>query len=105
MTSMGVCSLLYAIFVIYLGIYAYANPDPSHSYYIDGLDTTGMSRMAAETLAKERGIPVKAGYPVDMAHLFRTWFMWGFWGSIAQLMIFAIFIPMFCICKESYGVQ
>lgn len=103
--SLSVLSILYAIFVIYQGIYAYANPDPAHCYYIDGLDTPSLTRDGAETLAKERGIAIRQGYPVDMAHLFRTWFMWGFWGSITQLAILAIFIPLYCLKKGSQEVQ
>ena len=82
LSALGVFCILYLIFVIYLGVYAHANPDPAHAYYVDGLDTPGLSKEAVETMAKDRGVGVRAGYPVDMAHLFRAWFTWGFWGSI-----------------------
>lgn len=81
-TSVSVCSILYVIFVIYLGVYAYANPDPVHAFYVDGLETPGITKETAQQLAIDRGIEVRSGYPLDMAHLFRSWFMWGFWGSI-----------------------
>ena len=81
-TALGVFVLLYSIFVVYLGIYSYGNPDPAHCYYIDGQDTTGLSKTVATTLADERSIQIRDGYPIDVAHLFRSWFMWGFWGSI-----------------------
>ena len=78
----GILVILYTVLVIYLGIFSYGNPDPVHCYYIDGLDTTGLSKAAVSTLAIERNIPVRTGYPIDVAHLFRSWFLWGFWGSI-----------------------
>ena len=40
-----------------------------------------------------------------MAHVFRGWFMWGFWGSIAQLIILTIFVPIFILCKETFQAQ
>ena len=51
------------------------------------------------TLAKDREIPVKTGYPVDMAHLFQTWFLWGFWDKIFQISIIAIFLPIALVNK------
>ena len=79
---LGAFVILYTIFVVYLGIFSYGNPDPVHCHYIEGLDTPGLSRAAVTTLANERAIPIRAGYPIDVAHLFRSWFLWGFWGSI-----------------------
>jgi len=101
----GTFVVLYAIFVIYLGVYAYGSPDPVHSYYIDGLDTTGLSKASAETMAKDRGIAIRSGYPVDMAHLFRAWFVWGFWGSMIQIIMLGVFIPLFCLYKNSFKVS
>ena len=92
--------ILYAVFMIYLGIYAYGNPDPSRSFYIDGLDTTGLTAEAVETLARSEDIKIRPGYPIDMAHLFRTWFLWGFWGCIFQVCILATVIPL-CFCLKS----
>jgi len=77
-------------------MYTYGNPDPRHCYYIDGLDTTGLSKAAVVTMAEERGIQISTGYPVDVAHLFRIWFMWGFWGSILQITLLAIYLPLGC---------
>ncbi len=56
-------------------------------------------------MAKDRGVGVRAGYPVDMAHLFRAWFTWGFWGSIIQILVIAVFVPLFCLYKNSYKVS
>ena len=34
----GIVTLLYATFIVYLGVYGYADQDPPHSYYVDGLE-------------------------------------------------------------------
>ena len=94
-TVVSVITILYAIFVVYLGVFAHGNPDPPHCYFIDGLTTTGLTKAAVSTLATERGIPIRAGYPLDIAHLFRAWFIWGFWTSLIQISIVAVFVPVF----------
>ena len=97
---LGISVVLYTTFLIAMGIYAYGNPDPRHCYYIYGLDTPALSTQAAKILAQDRGILVKDGYPIDVAHLFRSWFLWGFWGSIFQVIIFAVFIPLAFVIKQ-----
>ena len=81
-TLVSVFVVAYAVFVIYLGLFAYGNPDPSNCFFIDEMDTTATSKFAAVTMAIDRGIRVRKGYPINMAHLFRTWFLWGFWDKI-----------------------
>ena len=97
---MSVFAILYTVLVVYLGVYSYGNPDPPHCYYIDGLDTTGRSKAAVTILANDFGIPIRTGYPVDIAHLFRSWFLWGFWGSIAWISLAAVFLPFFILVKN-----
>lgn len=101
----GTIVLLYALFVIYLGVYGYANPDPAHCYYIDGVDTPATSREAAVDIATQRNITIKPGYPVDMAHLFRSWFLWGFWANIIGLLFHATFVPIFFLYEGSFTLK
>ena len=101
---LGVSSILYGILVIYLAIYAYSNPDPPHCYYIAGLDTPAITKSTALILAREEEIPVRDGYPVDIAHLFRAWFIWGFWGSIYQIVVLCVFLPLACLCTHSIHI-
>jgi len=54
------------------------------------------------TLANDLKIEIKEGYPVDMAKLFRTWFMWGFWGSILQILIIVAAVPIFTLVKKEH---
>ena len=106
-TSITIVSLLtiaYGIFVVYLGVFAHGNPDPPHCYFIDGLETTGLTRATVTTLAFERGIPVRSGYPLDIAHLFRAWFIWGFWTSLIQILIVAVFVPVFRFVETNIDI-
>lgn len=98
---MGVAVVLYAILVAYLGIFGYNNPDPESCFYIDGVDTTAKTRVAAVNKAVEAEVKVRAGYPIDMAHIFRSWFIWGFWDKICQIGIIALFLPLAFCCKEA----
>ena len=43
-TSLAVLFAIYTVYVIYIGLYAYWNQDPQHCYYIEGLDTTGVTK-------------------------------------------------------------
>ena len=67
-------TVAYLFFVINLGKYAHWNPDPAYCMYIQGLETTAVTEMAARSQAFLQDIPVRAGYPLDIAHLFRFWF-------------------------------
>ena len=35
-----------------------------------------------------------------MGHLFRTWFLWGFWGSVFTIALFAAIVPLYIMCKK-----
>ena len=95
---MVILSILYAVLVIYLAIYAFRNPDPRHCYYIPGLDSPATTKSTVLILARDKDIAVKEGYPINIAHLFRAWFVWGFWGSVYQIVIFSVFIPLAFTC-------
>lgn len=97
--STGILLVLYLVFVICMGVYGYGGPDMKNAWYIDGVDTPALTKKGAITIATERKIEVKDGYPVDMAKLFRTWFLWGFWGSIIQILIVCVFVPVYVLLK------
>mmetsp|Transcript_25131 Transcript_25131/g.29494 ORF Transcript_25131/g.29494 Transcript_25131/m.29494 type:complete len:311 (+) Transcript_25131:50-982(+) len=103
--SAGIFLVLYLVFVVCEGIYGYSGPDMKTAWYIDGVDTPSLSRKGAITMATEREIPIKEGYPVDMAKLFRTWFLWGFWGSIMQMLIVCVFVPLFIMHRQGLRVK
>lgn len=92
--------IVYAIVMIYLGIYAYGNPDPNECFFVDGVESTRRSRAAIIAEAGTLGVEVRPGYPINMATLFRSWFMWGFWGSIFQIALVATLIPLCFVMKS-----
>lgn len=48
---LGAAIAVFNVIVVFLGIYAYGNPDPRHCFYINGLDTTALNKQSAITLA------------------------------------------------------
>lgn len=85
-------------------MYTFSNPDPRHCYFIKGLDTPAISKSTVLILARDREIAVPDGYPLDISHLFRAWFVWGFWGTIYQIVIFAVFLPLACTCTSNVHI-
>ena len=71
----GVLIGAYLFFTIYLFIYGYGRPDPNACYFVSGLDQPEKTRDAAIEAAKAANIEVKKGYPINMGHLFRVWFI------------------------------
>lgn len=90
----GSYALLYSIFTIYMAVYGYGGPDPKNCFYVDGVDSTAITREAAIGTATAAGVQVKAGYPINMAHLFRGWFLWGFWTSLYTIAVLGAVIPL-----------
>ena len=39
-----------------------------------------------------------------MAHLFRSWFIWGFWTSLIQIAIIGFFVPAFCFFENNIKI-
>ena len=76
----------------------YSSNDPANAFYIEGVDRPGLTKDAVTALATEANVTVKAGYPVDMGHLFRSWFKWGFWGSFLNIVLMAAFFPLRKFC-------
>jgi len=103
--SGGTFAVLYLTFVICEGVYGYGGPDAKHAFYIEGLDTPALSLKGSVILANDLKIDVKEGYPVDMAKVFRAWFLWGFWGSIVQILIVLTFVPIFTLIKDNIKVK
>ena len=96
-TTIGVGSVfigLYLFFTVYFYAYAFGSPDPKGCYFVSGLDTPELTRNAVVQAAKEANVDVKKGYPINIGHLFRVWFVWGFWGAISNILLIAAYIPM-----------
>ena len=73
---------LFVTITIYLGIYAYKNPDPTSCWAVRDMDSTAKTKELAILKAVEMGIDVTEGYPMEMHRVFLAWFIWGFWAKV-----------------------
>ena len=46
MAGVGTYSLLYVIFMAYLAVYGWKNPDPANCFFVDGLEQPGLTKEA-----------------------------------------------------------
>ena len=95
-----VCSSFYLLFLLYLGNYGFGSPDPRHCYYIDGLDLVEKSKEEIISVAEDKDVPVTKGYPIDMGHLFRSWYLWAFWSCIFNLVTFGTILFLYIYRKD-----
>lgn len=75
--------------MVYLGIYAYKNPDPTQCWVVRDLASSWTSRADALARADTMGIDVTEGFPMEMHAVFVTWFLWGFWAKVALVISMA----------------
>ena len=101
---LSITVIIYAVVMIYFGVYAYGNPDPAECFFIDGVESTRRSRQAITDQAERLSVEVRPGYPINMATLFRSWFMWGFWGSVFQVALVATLIPLCFLMKSQIPI-
>ena len=45
-------------------------------------------------------MPVTKGYPIDMGHLFRSWYLWAFWGCIFNLIAIVTLLSLYIYRKD-----
>ena len=70
-------------------IFGFLNPDPKNCYYYPGVDIPERDPLVLKTTALEMNLKLLNGYPVNMAHVYRLWFQWGFI-SFTSLLGFSI---------------
>ena len=73
--------------VIYLGIYAFDNPDPTDCWYIDGLPQTFLSEYEARQAALQQKLEIPDHEPINVHRVFVIWFTWGFWTIIGPFLV------------------
>ena len=80
------CACLAGIitYMVYLGIYAFNNPDPAACYWTEG---------AATGSATEIPNPTGELVIVNVHTTFVNWFVWGFWTCVSPCLA----IPLVCI--------
>ena len=92
---MGVISLgVMATVTVYLGIYAYNNPDPKACWVVRDLHTSGVTKSDVIARANSMGIDIVDGYPLEMHKVYVVWFLWGFWAQIICIVLTAIVVPL-----------
>ena len=72
---------------VYLGIYAYNNPDPNSCWVIRELDTSFRTKEEVIQRAQIVDIEIPEGYPMEMHKLWIAWFTWGFWSKIILILL------------------
>ena len=74
---------------VYLGIFGYADTtDPDGCFYIMGMGRVVMAdEQALRDQAEAQNVTIGKGYPLNIAHMFRIYFRWGFWNVIAQIIV------------------
>lgn len=82
---------LFFTLTVYLGIYAYSNPDPNNCWVIKDLDTAATTKAGIIKKGVDMGVTPTEGYPLEMHKIYLAWFRWGFWTKIA------LFVMMFII--------
>jgi len=82
----------FIVLTVYLGQYAFSNPDPSSCWITKGVDAAALTKDAAILKAKEASVDVPEGYPVEMHRVFVAWAMWGFLQNAVMITVIALTI-------------
>ena len=67
--------------------FGFMNPDSKDCYYYPGVKLPERDPLVLKTTALEMGLKELKGYPVNMGHVYRIWFMWGFFSMIGSLFL------------------
>ena len=85
-------------YVVYLGIYAYSNPDSESAYLVEGLQ--GCIGTRAEATEAQLALITSGATTVGMYNthdVFTKWFAWGFWTTLAPCLSIPLFVIFGCM--------
>ena len=83
--------------MVYLGIYAYNNPDPKECWVVRDLHSAWPNKADAVARADAMDIDVTSGFPMEMHQVYVVWFLWGFWSKvILAISLILAFSTSFC---------
>ena len=85
---------------VYLGIYAYKNPDPLNCWITRDVFVPSLTKEEAINAVKGLDVEPIEGYPVEMHKIYLVWFLWGFW---AKLVFAALIAATVGVCYASYN--
>ena len=97
--SLGCCAGAITM-VVYMGIYAYSNPDPADCFWVEGLTQTSVTSAGATASALASSIVIPEGQPLNVHLVFTTWFAWGFWSCIGPIIAGPVLAIIACLCKN-----
>jgi len=78
---MGICAFFYFLFVVFLAVYTFGNPDPDGCWVVRDLQSASLTKEGIIAKANAMGIDVVEGYPINMQKVYHAWFAWGFWAN------------------------
>ena len=88
-TCLCIICCAYVTLLVFVGIYAYKNPDPTDCWYLAGMQVGMASEEAA--LAD---MPQDLGEPVNVHAVYTGWFTWLFWTLMVPVFGLATMITM-----------
>ena len=104
----GICSCItggvaFTTALVFLGYYAYSNPDPSQCWVVRDLHSAWPTKADAIARADTMDIDVTSGYPMEMHAVFELWFTWGFWAKITLIAALLLGVGVYKSGHENAG--
>lgn len=87
--------------LVFLGYYAYNNPDPTQCWVVRDLHSAWPTKADAIARADTMDIDITSGYPMEMHAVFEVWFMWGFWTKITLIVLLLLGFGVYKSGKEN----
>ena len=95
---------IFTTITVYLGIYAYNNPDPDGAWVVKDAHTVQPTQQDVIFKAAELGVTVPQGYPIEMSRVFRAWFIWGFWAKVAMIVLSVLITPLYIWQRKQWNI-
>lgn len=96
--SLTALVILEVALMVYLGIFAFANPDPNAWYGRLGDDPTSTGALF---INKEAGIVQGAAEMINIHRHFENWFLWGFLLIVGPFVVGTLSLIAYLISKEA----
>ena len=91
-----VLAITLCLLALLFGVFGFMNPDPKDCYVFPGIKEPSRDSFALKKIAFDAGLKDQKGYPLNMGHVFRIWFKWGFFTVLATLLLcIMLFYPAF----------
>ena len=94
------CAVMTIMLLTALGYFSFANPDPSTTWYLPGLDAPALNKDDLLSMASSLQIEIEPEYPVNMARIYNIWYVWGFWTVAVPTVLFVMVFSASIMLKE-----